>query len=167
MKRLSLVGIFVLGLFLVNGSVFAASTTAPLTINATVSSTAKLTLGQSSIAFPNSDPDTTPSIAATQNPVSVTASAKTTTSGAVALTVVTGGDLADAGTDTIAIGNVTWTVTGAGYVAGTMNKTTAQSAGSWTGSGSRAGTFSYNLANSWGYATGSYAATATYTLSCP
>ena len=107
MKKVSLVSLIGLGLVLIAGSVFAASTTAPLTINATISSTAKLTLGTASIAFPNSDPDTTPSIGATQNPVSVTASAKTTTSGAVGLTVVTGGDLADAGTDTIAIGNVT------------------------------------------------------------
>ncbi|HUL31799.1 MAG TPA: hypothetical protein VLZ03_15225 [Thermodesulfobacteriota bacterium] len=167
MKKLTLVGIAVLGLFLVTGSVFAATTTAPLTISATVSSTAKLTLGVASIAFPNADPDITPSIAATQNPVSVTANAKTTTNGAVTLTVVTGGDLTDAGTDVIAIGNVTWTVTGTGFVAGTMNKTAAQSAGGWTGSGSRAGTFSYNLANSWSYPTGSYTATATYTLSCP
>ena len=52
-------------------------------------------------------------------------------------------------------------------MAGTMNKTTAQSAGSWTGSGNNAGTFTYALVNSWSYATGTYAATATYTLSAP
>ena len=167
MKKVSLVLVIGLGLVLMAGSVFAATTTAALTIGATVSSTAKLTLGVASIAFPNADPDTTPSIASTQNPVSVTASAKTTTSGAVTLTVVTGGDLTDAGTDTIAASNVTWGITGAGFVGGTMNKTTAQSAGSWTGSGSRPGTFSYNLANSWSYPTGSYAATATYTLTAP
>ncbi|MGD0915385.1 MAG: hypothetical protein ABSB22_02900 [Thermodesulfobacteriota bacterium] len=148
------------------GNVFAASATQPLTINATVANTAKLSLGVATIAFPDADPDTVPSIAATQNPVNVTAKAKTTTNGAVTLTVVTGGDLTS-GSDTILIGNVTWTVTGAGFVAGTMNKTTAQSAGSWTGSGSRAGTFSYDLANSWAYATGSYTATATYTLTAP
>jgi len=167
MKKASLaLAVVGLGLVLMAGGVFAATTTSPLTISATVSSTAKLTLGAASIAFPNSDPDTTPSIAATQNPVSVTASAKTTTNGAVALTVVTGTDLTS-GSDTVAIGNVTWTVTGAGYVAGTMSKSAGVSAGGWTGSGSRAGTFSYNLANSWSYPTGSYSATATYTLSCP
>jgi hypothetical protein len=166
MKKLSLVLVIGLGLVLMAGNVFAASATQGLTINATVANTAKLTLGVATIAFPDADPDTTPSIAATQNPVTVTAKAKTTNAGAVTLTVVTGGDLTS-GSDTILIGNVTWTVTGAGFVAGTMNKTTAQSAGSWTGSGSRAGTFSYNLANSWAYATGAYTATATYTLTAP
>jgi hypothetical protein len=166
MKKLSLVGIVVLGLFLVTGNVFAASTTGTLNIGATVSSTAKLALGAASISFANADPDTTSSITASPDPVTVTAKAKTTTAGNVTLTVVTGGDLTS-GSDTIAITNVTWTAGGAGFVAGTMDKTTPQSAGSWTGSGNRSGTFSYALANSWAYATGSYTATATYTLSCP
>ncbi len=166
MKKLSLVGIVVLGLFLMTGNVFAATATQGLNINATVANTAKLSLGVASIAFPDADPDITNPIPATQNPVSVTAKAKTTTSGAVALTVVTGGDLIS-GSDPILISNVTWTATGAGFVAGTMNKSTAQSAGSWTGSGNYSGTFGYNLVNSWSYATGSYSATATYTLTAP
>jgi hypothetical protein len=166
MKKLSLVGIVVVSLFLVTGSALAASTTAPLTINAAVSSTAKLSLGVATIAFPDADPDDFPSISATQNPVSVTAKAKTTAAGGVTLTVQTSDDL-KSGTDVIAITNVTWTAAGAGFVAGTMNKTTAQSAGSWTGSGNRSGSFSYSLANSWGYATGAYTTSATYTLSSP
>ena len=166
MKRLSLVGIVVLGLFLMAGSVFAASANQNLIINATVANTAKLSLGAASISFPDADPDTTPSILSVPASVTVDAKAKTTTSGSVTLTVVTGGDLTT-GSDTILIGNVTWTAAGAGFVAGTMNRTTGQSAGSWSGSGSRSGTFGYALANSWSYATGTYTATATYTLTAP
>ena len=149
------------------GSVFAATATQGLTISATVANTAKLSLGVAAIAYPDADPDVLNPIPATQNPVSVTAKAKTTTSGAVTLTVVTGGDLISGASDTILIGNVTWTASGAPFVAGTMNRTIAQSAGSWTGSGGYTGSFSYNLANSWSYATGSYSATATYTLTAP
>jgi hypothetical protein len=166
MKKLSLVGIIVLGLFLMTGSIFAASTTATLNIGATVSSTAKLTLGAASISFANADPDITASIPSVPASVSVDAKAKTTGSGSVTLTVATGGDLIS-GTDHILISNVTWTAAAdPGLVGGTMS-TTPQSAGSWTGSGSRSGTFSYALANSWAYATGNYTSTATYTLACP
>jgi hypothetical protein len=157
--------VLTLGL-LAAGSALAATDTKTLTINFAPAARATLTLGQSGITFPDSDPDTTPSIAATQNPVAVTASVRTGASSIPTLTVVTATDLVS-GSDTIPIGNVTWTASGTGYVAGTMNKTTAQSAGSWTGSGNRSGTFSYFLTNSWNYATGSYTATATYTLTAP
>jgi hypothetical protein len=148
------------------GSAHAATSTQNLTVNATVSATASLTLGSASINFASANPGTTPSIAANENPVTVTADAQTSSAGAVTLTCLAGGDLT-AGANTIGISNVTWTATGTGFVAGTMNKTTAQSAGSWTGSGAHAGTFNYSLANSWTYATGSYTATITYTLTAP
>jgi hypothetical protein len=61
---------------------------------------------------------------------------------------------------------MTWTATGTGYVAGTMN-TTAQPAGSWTGPGQRIGTFSYFLANSWSYTVGNYSTSINYTLTAP
>ena len=106
------------------------------------------------------------SIPATENPVNVTAKVKTGSASTATLTVLAAGDLTSGG-DTIAITNVSWTATGTGFIAGTMSKTTAQSAGSWTGSGNRSGTFSYVLANSWSYATGTYTANATYTLTAP
>jgi hypothetical protein len=148
------------------GTAHAATDTKTLTVNATVSATASLTLGVAAINFAAANPGTTPSIAATENPVSVTANAQTSSAGAVTLTCLAGGDLT-AGANTIAISNVTWTATGTGFVAGTMNKTTAQSAGSWTGPGARSGTFSFSLANSWSYDTGSYTAAITYTLTAP
>jgi len=136
-----------------------------LTINATVSAKAKLTLGVAAVNFPDADPDSVPSVAAVENPVSVTVKAQTDGSSTVTLTAQANGDL-DSGTDTIDISNVTWTATGAGFVGGTMD-TAAQSAGAWTGSGRRDGTFSYLLANSWDYAVGNYSQTVVYTLTAP
>ena len=144
----------------------AATTTGNVTVSATVSATAKLALSSATVTFPNADPDTSPSIAATEGAITITAKGKTSTGAAIALTILAADDL-KSGTDTIAISNVTWTVSGAGFAAGTMNKTTAQTVGSWTGSGNRSGTQSYALANNWNYATGAYTATATYTLTAP
>jgi hypothetical protein len=84
----------------------------------------------------------------------------------VTLTVFSNQDLTS-GSDAIGIANLTWTATGTGFAAGTMNKTTAQTVGSWTGSGSRAGAVTLKLANSWAYNAGSYTATLTYTLTAP
>jgi hypothetical protein len=144
----------------------AASTTSSLTVNATVAATAQLTIGGSAINFKDANPDSTPSITATENPVAVTAKGKTSTSGAITLTLLAGNDLTS-GSDSIGISNVTWTATGSGYTPGTMNKTTAQSVASWTGSGARVGALSFALANSWSYPTGSYTTTATFTLTAP
>lgn len=99
-----------------------------LTINAAVAAKAKLTLGVATINFPDSDPDSQPSIGATQNPVTVTVKAQTGSSSTVALSVQANGDL-DSGGNTIPITKVTWTASGAGFVAGTMD-TSAQPAGS-------------------------------------
>ena len=144
----------------------AANDAKNVTVSATVTATAKLSVGVTTLTFPNSDPDTVPSIAATEGVVNITAKAKTSAAGAVTLTLLSAADLTS-GTDTIAISNMTWTVSGAGFAAGTMNKTTAQSVASWTGSGNRTGTQTFALLNSWAYATGAYSATATYTLTAP
>jgi hypothetical protein len=137
-----------------------------LTINAAVNSKAKLTLGSATINFADQDPDTTPSIGATENAVSVEVKARTSAASTVTLTVRANGDLVD-GTKTIDISNVTWTAGGGGFASGTMSDSSDVSAGSWTGPGTRSSTFSYLLANSWAYEPGSYAQTATYTLTSP
>ena len=165
MKRFSLV-LAILGLLLTSMPVLAVNTTQPLTVNMAISARAKLTLGVNAINFADADPDSSPSILATENPVSVTAKVRTGAASTATLTHLAGGDLTSGG-NTIAISNVTWTVTGAGFVSGTMNKTTAQSAGNWTGSGSYSGTYSYSIVNSWSYATGNYTASTTYTLTAP
>ena len=84
--------------------------------------TATLTLGVASVSFPSASPATTSSIAATQNPISI--AVKTTGTATWSLTVLANGDLVSGG-NTVAIGNVTWTATGTGFVGGTMS-TTAQ-----------------------------------------
>jgi hypothetical protein len=163
--KIVLLGVAALAMALVQ-PLGAASTTSNVTMSATVSATAKLSVSSATLTFPNADPDTTASIPATEGAVTITAKAKTSTGATVALTLLAGADLTS-GTDTIAISNMTWAVSGAGFVAGTMNKTTAQPVASWTNSGNRTGTQSFALANSWAYPTGSFSATATYTLTAP
>ncbi len=165
MRKMGFVLAVGLILALMAGVAFAASDEKNLTVNAQVDARAKLTLGASTINFPDADPDEVPSISASQNPVTVTAKVRTGKNSTATLEHQAAGDLKSGG-DEISISNVTWTATGTGYVSGTMN-TTKQTAGSWVGSGSRTGSFSYFLANSWDYATGNYTVTTTYTLTAP
>jgi len=155
-------------IMLAMGPAQAATDTQSQTITATVSATATLVLGSTTVTFPSANPSTTPSIVQSETGASldVTANARTSDTGTVTLTVLAGGDLTSS-SDTIPISNITWAHTGTGYVDGTLNKTTAQSVGSWTGSGVYSGTVTYSLANSWNYATGTYTATITYTLTAP
>lgn len=146
----------------------AATATQPLTLNATVSNTAVLTVNPASISFPDADPDSVPLIPANST-VAVTAKAKTTAGATVTLTVLADDDLKDAASDVIGISAVKWTSTGAGFVGGTMAKTpsAAVSVASWTGSGNRSGVNTYTLDNSWNYLVGSYTVATTYTLTSP
>lgn len=150
---------------LVSTSVYAQTTqTGSINVTANVNAKAKLTLGAASITFADADPDVTATMVASA--VSVDVKARTTAAANVTLTVLASGDLVSGG-DTIGIGGLTWTATGSGYQAGTSNKTTAQTLGSWTGSGSPSGTHTYSLPNSWTYATGTYTVTLNYTLTVP
>ncbi len=143
-----------------------ASDSKTLTMRATVSARAKLTISPTTINFPDADPDVVNPIPATENAVSVEAKIRTTGAGVATLTCLANGNLLS-GTDVINIGNVTWTASGAGYGAGTMNAAVAQTAGSWAGSGSRSGTFDFFLANSWAYTVGNYTQDVVYTLTAP
>lgn len=144
-----------------------ASATANVTVTATVGAFAKLSLDQTTLGFGNTDPDTA-SIPG-DHVITITARARTSAAGAVALTVVADGDLVSAGNPSIPIGNITWTAGGAaGYIGGTMNNTTPQNVFTHTGSHANlVGTQTFALANSWTYATGVYAAHLTYTLTAP
>jgi len=168
MKRLSLILVLVSSLLLMAGGAFAQVTdTATLVINAAVASRADLILEVGTINFPDADPQTVPSIPATENTVDVTVRVRTGSASAVTLTHQAAGPLSN-GTDTIAISNVTWTAAGdAGFVGGTMSSGAPVTAGTWTGPGNRSGTFSYFLANSWAYALGNYTVSSTYTLTIP
>jgi hypothetical protein len=142
------------------------TSTQTVTLSMNIAARAKLQFGLLAMSFPDADPDSVPSNPANVNPLSVTSSARTGSSSTVALTCLASGDLI-AGTNTIAISNMTWTATGTGYVAGTMNRTTDQTAGSWTGPGQRTGAFSYSLTNLWSYVIGNYSTTISYTLNAP
>lgn len=144
----------------------AATDNQTLTINASILARAKLVLAPSVINFNDADPDVVPSIPAAENSVNVVSTVRTSSAGAVTLTCQANGDLLSGG-DAIAISNVTWTATGAGYVAGTMNSAAPQAVGSWTGSGAYVGTNDFFLANSWAYNVGAYTQTVTYTLTAP
>ena len=145
----------------------AASDSKTMTINATVSARAKLTISPTTINFPDADPDVTNPIPATENAVSVNAKVRTSAAGAVSLTCLANGNLVS-GTDSININNVTWTVaSGTGFSAGTLSSSAAQTVAGWTGSGNRSGTLNFFLANNWAYTVGSYTQTVDYTLSAP
>lgn len=143
----------------------AAQSTSNGSVNVTaaVNARAKLTLGAASVSFADADPDVSPTLSAT--PLTVEVKARTTAAGNVTLTVLASGDLTS-GTDTIGIGNLSWTGTN-GIVAGTASDSTAQSAGSWTGSGNHTASQTYALVNSWTYAPGTYSVTLNYTLTAP
>ncbi|MBZ5554077.1 MAG: hypothetical protein LAO21_15280 [Acidobacteriia bacterium] len=165
-KTLLSFGAVALMVLFISSSVFAASSPATLTINATVAARAELVLAPTTINFADASPTTTASVPA-DNPVAVTARIRTGRATAATLTVTSAADLT-AGTDTIPISNVSWTASGAPFIAGTMNKATPQSAATFAnGSGLFGGTFNFFLANSWTYNTGAYTATVTYTLTAP
>ena len=165
-KKIRLV-LLILGILSTSIPVFAAQQAQSLTVNMGVLARAKLMLGVSAINFPDADPNTIPSIAATENAASVTAKVRTGVSSTATLTHRASGNLSAGPGITIPIGNVTWTATGAGYVAGAMSSSTDVQAGSWTGSGSYSGTFSYFIVNSWSYVIGNYTVSSTYILTAP
>ena len=163
--RLLLLGVAVAAVALVQ-PLSAAVDTKPITVSATVAATAKLALSVATVTFPDADPDATPSIAATEGAITITAKGKTTAGSNITLTLQAAGALVSGG-DSIPISNVTWTVAGPGFVPGTMSSTAAVSVASWLNSGNRAGQLSFFLANSWDYKVGSYSVGATYTLTAP
>lgn len=149
--------------FLVSNPVFAQQTdTASVTVTVHVNAKAKLTIDSASVDFADADPTTFPTISAT--PLNISVKARTSTAGVVVLDAKAP-DLTS-GSDTITIGNITWTATGSGFNAGTMATTDSQ-VGTWTGSGNQSGTQTLVLANSWTYNTGTYGSTITYTLTAP
>lgn len=163
--RLLILGVAVAAIALAQ-PLSAASDTKAVTVSASVAATAKLTLSVATVSFPDADPDLVPSIGNSEGAVTITAKGKTTTGSNVSLTLQAAGDLASGG-DTIPISNVTWTVNGTGFVAGTMSSSAAVSVGSWLNSGNRTGQLSFFLANSWDYKVGTYSVGATYTLTAP
>jgi hypothetical protein len=156
--------VLVFGIVLVAaGSAPAAAQTANATLNASINGLARLSVSSTTISFPDADPDAVANVAAAPGPITVTAKARTSLNGTVTLTVRASGPLRS-GLQTITASNITWTATGAGFVAGTVSSTAATSVASWIGSGVRSGTQTYLFKNLWTYPTGTYTLTLTYTL---
>jgi len=141
-----------------------AAQTTTATLNASINSVARLSLSSAALTFPDADPDTVPSVAASQGPITVTAKARTSPNGAITLTVRATDELRS-GLNTIPASNITWAASGAGFGGGTLSATTDQAVATWTGSGVRTGTQTFFFRNLWSYATGTYTLTITYTLS--
>jgi hypothetical protein len=158
--RFSLLVLFLLAA----GIVPAAAQTDTATLNASINGLARLSLSTFSISFPDADPDTVPSIPASQGPVTITAKARTSVNGALTLTVQANDDLRS-GLNTIPAASVTWTATGLGFSNGTLSAATEQTIAAWTGSGVRTGTQLFFFRNLWSYAAGTYTLTMTFTLS--
>lgn len=144
---------------------FASTSSSSLNISITVPSSAILTLGTTSIRFIPDDPIVQPSVPAQENPVSVLA--RTRSKGIPSLAVIASDDLTD-GANIIPVTAISWTADATPYIAGTMNKSTAQAAALFaTGSGSYQSSFRYFLANSPLYVPGTYSTTINYTLTAP
>ena len=166
MKKLIKLGVGAAVLVLLTSSAASAQQTATANVTATATVNAKAKLDVvGAVAFGDADPDVTPIISAAA--LNIAVKARTGQNQAVTLTVQAGGDFTENGGGTIAINNLTWQVTGGGFVAGTAASASAVSVGSWTNSGNQTGTQTYRLANSWAYATGSYSVVLTYTLTAP
>ncbi|MBT0653281.1 hypothetical protein [Geomobilimonas luticola] len=144
-----------------------AATTAPLNINYTLVARATLNLTPATINFPDGDPTSLPSVAATENPVVVTAKIRKDPSAALLATLVCQGGPLVSGGDQIPSSGITWTATGTGFTGGTLSSATPQQVGNWTTSGTYIGNLNFRLANLWTYAIGSYTGSITYTLTAP
>jgi hypothetical protein len=151
-------------LVLVAGSAPAAAQTQNATLNASINGLARLSLSSAALTFPDADPDTVPSIQASQGPITLTAKARTSLNGTITLTVQASDHLRS-GIDVIPASNITWVTSGTGFSNGTLSAATAQIVAAWTGSGVRMGTQTFFFRNLWSYATGTYTLTMTYTLS--
>ena len=145
-------------------SVLAQSRTATLTVS--INGLARLSLSSTGVTFPDSNPDLVPQVPATPGPLVVTIKARTTLNATIRLSVLASDDLRS-GVRTLPASTITWTTSGAGFVAGTLNRTTPQTVGTWVGSGVRTGNQSLLFANLWTHPIGTYSLTMTYTLSSP
>ena len=144
----------------------AADQTSTATLSANVGTVASLTLSSATIAFPDADPDLVAQIPATGGPLLITAKSRATAGAQVVLSVQASDDLRS-GVTVIAASNITWTGSGAGFVAGTLSNASPVTVATWTGSGIRSGSQQFFFRNLWTHPTGTYTVTMTYTLSAP
>lgn len=148
------------------GAAPATAQTATATFSANFAGFAKFSLSSTTVTFPDADPDAVPLIPASSGPLTITVKARATTDSTIRLTI-SATDSLRSGLSTIPASALSWTTTGTGYVAGTVNQFSAQTLGSWTGAGISIGTQSYSFQNSWNYVPGTYTLLLFYTLTGP
>jgi hypothetical protein len=147
---------------------FADTKQVQLTIKAEVKNLSKLELNTTAISFDvgSLSPDEAPIINSTPDKITVTCKARTGGNSSVTLTFLATGDLLS-GPDTISINNINWIASGAGFINGTIDKTSPKKVGDWAGSGVRSATLSFRLVNRWEYARGEYTTAALFILAAP
>ncbi len=137
------------------------------TLNVSINSLARLTLSSTGVSFPDSNPDLVPQVPGTPGPLVVTVKARTTLNATVRLSVLASDDLRS-GVRTIPASNITWTATGAGFVAGNAESDDAADRGHrGSGRASAPAIRACSSRNVWTHPTGTYTLTMTYTLSSP
>jgi hypothetical protein len=151
------------------GQAGAVTSTANVTLSATISSSASLTLSNTTVTFNGGELPPSAMAAAENGTATVNATFRTASTAPATLKVQASGDLVDGNLDTISITNVKSSATGDSFfLSGPI--TWSKSAGVTVGSGQSGnynGAFTWTLDNSWSYATGTYTSSATYTLSAP
>jgi len=144
----------------------AAAQPATATLSATIAPQASLTLSTATLAFPDADPDALGQVPATGSPLLISAKARATAGQSVVLSVLASSDLRS-GVTVVPASNITWTASGAGFVAGTLSATVPVTVANWTGSGLHSGSQQFYFRNLWTHPTGTYSTTLLYTLSAP
>jgi hypothetical protein len=139
---------------------------ATATLSVSLGSHARLALLSTTLAFPDSDPDTLPRIPSVPAAIGITAKARTTRNSQVTLTVQSTDDLRS-GVTLLPAATITWSAAGPGFLPGTLSRSAAQMVGAWTGSGIRSGSQSFFFENRWTHPPGIYTITLVYTMSAP
>jgi hypothetical protein len=147
-----------------------AAAAATLSAEAAWAQSLLLDVQQTSITFPDSNPDLVPLIVSTPTPVPVRVRVTSNACCAWQLVVAATSNLT-AGADTIAINNVTWTSSlGSPWQAGgTLAVAPAQPVASGSGNlvPPQTSNLTFRLNNLWTYAPGNYTATVIFTLTAP
>jgi hypothetical protein len=142
------------------------SSSAAATLSVDLGSHARLALVSTTLAFPDADPDTVPSVPGVPAAISITAKARTARNSQVTLTLQSIDDLRS-GVTVLPASLITWTAAGPGFLPGTLSRSAAQTVGTWTGSGIRSGSQSFYFENRWTHPPGIYTITLVYTISTP
>ena len=157
--------IILLALLLAQGS-DSGPQTASATLSLNIGSHARVAFASTTLMFPDADPDLVPVITAVPQNIEITAKARTPRNAQVSLTLQAADDLRS-GVNTLPASLIRWAATGSGFVAGTLNRASAQTVATWTGSGVRNGTQSFAFENKWTHPPGTYSVTLVYTMSTP